>query len=49
MACWEVIALIIAGVFLILPLAVVDYLAIGAALVPVEEERCGQGSSLQRQ
>jgi len=39
MACWEVVVLIIAGAFLILPLAVVDYLIIGAALVTAEADR----------
>ena len=39
MACWEIIALVIAGFFLILPLAVVDYLIIGATLVTAEADR----------
>lgn len=39
MAFWEIIVLIIAGAFLILPLAVVDYLIIGASVVPAEADR----------
>ena len=39
MAYWEIVALIIAGAFLILPLAVVDYLIIGAALVTADADR----------
>jgi hypothetical protein len=49
MAFWEVIVLIIAGAFLILPLAVVDYLAIGATLVTAEEDRQDEDGNLQQQ
>ena len=39
MACWEIIVLIITGSFLILPLAVVDYLTFGAIFATAEEGR----------
>ena len=38
MEWWEIVMLAIAGAFLIMPLAVVDYLAIGTIFVTVEED-----------
>jgi len=39
MACWEIVVLAVAGCFLVLPLAVVDYLIIGASVVTAEADR----------